>query len=462
MGLINISILKRNRTPIVWIVLSVICYWYFGYHLVRTAYAALLLLYVILFVCFYFLIKSYKTQLKPLAYIAFGFRALFILSIPNLSQDFYRFLWDGRMILEGLNPYLYTVESFISQGTFPVPQAQLLREGMGALNASHYTNYPPINQLCFVISNAWTSHSLLGSVFVMRLLLIAADFGTLHFGSKLLLHLKLPVHQIYWYLLNPFIIIELVGNLHFEGVMIFFLVWSLYLLYIKKWQWAAVVFALSISVKLMPLIFLPLFFQWFMKKSNVLKHLGKLSAFYAIIIGTTLLLFLPFYNAEFITNYSQTVALWFQNFEFNASLYYVARAIGYSFRGYNEIAIIGKVTPIIVILVTLAITFFRKNTPFIPLITAMLLVLSFYFFTSTTVHPWYVATLVILSVFTKYRYPLVWSFVIILSYLAYVNLNKADKSENLWVIALEYIFVYVAFILDIRKKKSNPTYLRIK
>ena len=85
-------------------------------------------------------------------YLAFAFRAVFILAIPNLSQDFYRFIWDGRMILEGINPYLNTVESFISRGVFPVSQAQELYDGMGTLNASHFTNYPPIKQLCFVLA----------------------------------------------------------------------------------------------------------------------------------------------------------------------------------------------------------------------------------------------------------------------------------------------------------------------
>ena len=180
----------------------------------------------------------------------------------------------------------------------------------------------------------------------------------------------------------------------------------------------------------------------------------KLIGFYAIVIIITLLLFAPFYSSEFINNYSKTVALWFQNFEFNGSLYYIAREIGYLSRGYNEIAIIGTVTPIIVILFVLIITFFRKNKTPVQLITAMLLVLSFYYFTATTVHPWYVATLLILSVFTKYKFPLVWSFVIILSYLAYINLNKADKSENLWVIALEYAFVYGVFIWEVFIKKA--------
>jgi hypothetical protein len=167
------------------------------------------------------------------------------------------------------------------------------------------------------------------------------------------------------------------------------------------------------------------------------------------------MMFVPFLSEAFFSNYAKTVGLWFQNFEFNASLYYIAREIGYSFRGYNEIAIIGKVTPVLVILFILIVTFFRKNKTMVELITAMLLVLSFYYFTATTVHPWYVATLLILSVFTKYKFPVVWSFVVILSYLAYINIDKADKSENLLVIAIEYIIVYGVFIWEVYFKKTN-------
>ncbi|WP_295982397.1 mannosyltransferase [uncultured Algibacter sp.] len=458
--LLNPTFLKLNKIPLLLVLLSFLFYGTFAYDLVRTDYTKLIILYSALFVLFYKLVQHFKSNTQFLTYLAFGFRAVFILAIPNLSQDFYRFIWDGRMILEGINPYLFTVESFISQGNFPVAEAQALRAGMGALNASHFTNYPPINQLCFTIAALFAGKSILGSVFVMRLLIIAADFGTLHFGKALLEKLNIPIYNIFWYILNPFIIIELTGNLHFEGVMIFFLVWSLYLLYIGKWQFAALVLALSISVKLIPLIFLPLFFQWFMKRNDKNKETStvlnftRLIVFYAIIIMTTLLLFVPFYSSEFIHNYSKTVALWFQNFEFNGSIYYIAREIGFLFRGYNEIAIIGTVTPILVILFVLIITFFRRNRTPIALITAMLLVLSFYYFTTTTVHPWYLATLLILSVFTKYKFPLVWSFVIILSYLAYVNLNKADKSENLWLITLEYAVVYGVFIWEVFIKKA--------
>ena len=452
--LVNKSFFLLNRIPILLAFTSALFYFSFAYDLERTDYKKLIMLYSGLFFLCYKLLQITKFNFKFLVVISVLFRLVFLFAIPNLSQDFFRFIWDGRMILEGLNPYISTPESFISIGEFPIEQAKELYVGMGALNGSHFTNYPPLNQLCFAIAGLFAGKSILGSAIVMRLLIITADIGTLYFGKKLLEKLNIPIHNIFWYILNPFIIIELTGNLHFESVMIFFLVWSLYLLHAGKWKYAAVVFALSVSVKLIPLIFLPLFYQWFMKNKEVSTtlNLTKLIAFYSIVVMVTVLLFIPFYADEFINNYAQSVALWFNNFEFNASIYYVVRELGYLFRGWNEIAVIGKIIPAIVILFVLIMTFFKKNKTTIELITGMLLVLSFYYFTSTTVHPWYIATLLILSVFTNYKFPLVWSFIIIISYLAYAN---SDHTENLWIIGLEYLVVYSVFIWEVFFKKER-------
>ncbi|MFY0713799.1 mannosyltransferase [Seonamhaeicola sp. NFXS20] len=450
---LNLSVLKTYKKTLLLVLISCVLYIAFAYSLERTQYLKLIGLYTALFVCFYWFLKTYKQHTQVLTVIAFLFRAIFILAIPNLSQDFYRFIWDGNMTILGLNPYLSTPEHQISQGLLSGFQNKMeLYVGMGKLNASHFTNYPPVNQFCFVLSNLIPGTSILSSVIGLRLIIIAADFGILYFGKKLLQILKQPVHTIFLYILNPFIIVELTGNLHFEGVMIFFLIWSLYLLVSGKWAWAAVVLALSISTKLIPLIFLPLFLQWFTSNTTSNKQgITKLILFYAIVGGVTLLLFAPFFSSQFISNYTETVALWFQNFEFNASLYYIAREIGYAFTGYNQIAVIGKIIPVVVVLFVLIISFFRKNKTPITLITAMLLVLSFYYFTATTVHPWYVATLLVLSVFTKYKFPLVWSFVIVLSYLAYIQTGNANKHENLIVIAIEYLIVYGVFFWDIYK-----------
>ncbi|WP_298782256.1 mannosyltransferase [uncultured Polaribacter sp.] len=449
------SFLSKNK-DILLISISTILYFFFAYFLERTEFNKLIILWFSLFVCFYWLIKKNTISFSTLVGVSILFRFIFLFATPNLSQDFYRFIWDGRMILEGLNPYLSLPETFIQQGLNPIAEASDLYNGMGEMNGSHYTNYPPINQLCFLIAAIFSSKNIFGSIIVLRLIIILADIGILYFGKKLLERLNLPIKNIFWYILNPFIIIEMTGNLHFEPVMLFFLIGGLYKLHQQKWILAAILIACSISVKLIPLLFLPLFFQWFVKKSNHkekwgLNFLGikKLISFYSIILTTIIILFLPFYSSELISNYSNSVGLWFRNFEFNASFYYIFREIGFLFRGYNEIAIIGKIMPILTIIFLLIITFFRKNKTETQLITAMLFGLSFYYFTATTVHPWYVATPIILSVFTKYKFPIIWSLVIILSYQAYSNL---PWKENLWFVAIEYFVVFAFLIYEIKNK----------
>lgn len=76
----------------------------------------------------------------------------------------------------------------------------------------------------------------------------------------------------------------------------------------------------------------------------------------------------------------------------------------------------------------------------------MLLGVSAYFFLSTTIHPWYIATPLMLSVFTRYRFALIWSFVVFFSYYAY---GSNGFQENLWIVGLEYLLVFGALSYEI-------------
>lgn len=429
--------------------LSFLLYFWFFYFQQRSEFITLFLVYTVLFAMFLRLIEHLKNNLKALAFIALIFRLLCLVSLPNLSQDFYRFIWDGRLMANGFNPYLYTPQSFIASFPDLISQSNRLLEGMGQLSAANFSNYPPIHQFIFLVS-AWLSpNSILGSVVVMRLIVMLADIGVFYVGVKLLKHLKLPVHSIFLYILNPFIIIELTGNLHFEGVMLFFLIVGIYLLIRQKWMGAALAFGASISVKLIPLLILPAFIRWFIKVKPHRDNIFKLIAFYSLIISLVIVSFLPFLNTDLVVNYSKTISLWFQSFEFNASIYYLARALGYYLSGYNQIAIIGKIIAIVVLIAVISISVFRKNHNSHTLLVTLLFAFSIYFFTATTVHPWYIATLLILGIFTGYKFPLLWTFTIMLSYLAYVT---SEVQESTLVLILQYLPVYVLFFWEVYKK----------
>ena len=459
--------LKSNKTILLLILAIGLFYWGFAFDLIRSDFIKLISLYGALFFLSYKLIQINKGRFWLLAGIGILFRLIFIGVLPNLSQDFYRFIWDGRLVFQGINPYLFTPESLLNNFSTAlevtkgatVNQAQELYAGMGNLNGSHFSNYPPINQLCFAIAALFSGKSILGSAIVFRTLIILADIGILYFGRKLLISIGKEPHQIFWYFLNPFIIIELTGNLHFEAVMLFFLVWALFLFQNKKWIGAAVLIGVSVSVKLIPLLFLPLFYQSFVNKEKTKKAFLKLIVFYLITFITVLITFLPYYSSPFVSNFSETIGLWFQNFEFNASIYYIIRWLGFKVVGWNIIATVGKILPLFVILFILFLTFFRKNKTTPQLITAMLFGISIYFLLSTTVHPWYIATPLLLSIFTKYKFPIVWSLVVMLSYSAY---GIEGFSENLVLVSLEYFIVIGFFIWEsfkLRKEFNIPSKL---
>ncbi|MDX1761243.1 MAG: mannosyltransferase [Christiangramia sp.] len=467
----DLKFFKLYKIPILLALSCVAFYFSFAYSLDRTDFIKLISLYGALCFLSYKLIKMLQADLRLLIGLAIIFRLVFLFALPNLSQDYFRFIWDGRLIAEGWNPYQYLPNELIELQTFSISQAKELINGMGSLSSGHYSNYPSLNQLIFAIAGWLSSSNILGSVIIFRIFIILADLGTLIFGRKLLNSLGLPEHQVFWYILNPFIIIEMTGNLHFESVMIFFLVLSLYLLHRGKWFLSAIILGLSISIKLLPLMFLPLLFRYFHgtatnfkqaiindknsypERSRRIDGIWKLISYYVICLTTVLVSFLPFYSTEVFANFMASVGLWFGKFEFNASFYYLVRWIGFEIKGYNIIETAGKVLPIITILIILSLSFFRRYQNTRQLITNMLFAVTAYLFLSTTVHPWYLAIPLILSVFTELKYVLVWSVVVMLSYYAYSN---PEFHENYWLITLEYLVVFVFLAIELFRKEDDP------
>jgi len=423
--------------------LSLLIYAEWAYDLARFEHSKLLALYTLLFGGYYLILKHTNTKERHLTYLAIGFRLVFLVAIPNLSQDFYRFIWDGRLLLAGLNPYLYTPNGLVYSQPDLFPQMKLLFEGMGALSAGHFSNYPPIHQLPFVIAAMLSKHSILGSVIMLRLILIGADLGILFFGKKLLKTLQLPTKKIYWFILNPLVIIELTGNLHFEGLMLFFFVMALYFIHSKKWHLAALTMALSIAVKLVPILTLPLFLNKLGWKKSI--------RFYITIGALFLLFFWLFLDGDFIKNYSTTIGLWFSKFEFNASFYYFLK---WGLETTSNLELIHSMGIVMVSFLALLTCYLllKNKSKTTELILMILWVLSGYYFISTTVHPWYIISLLLLSTFTNYKFVRLWSFTLIFSYFAY---NQSSVNENGLILCVEYIPVLSVLAWELYKKLKH-------
>jgi alpha-1,6-mannosyltransferase len=413
-----------------------------GYFTPRQAFGQLFGLYSALFIVYFLLVKYIKDS-RVILITAIFFRLLLLFSIPALSDDFYRFVWDGRLLLNDINPYTILPSDFIQTPDF---QRVIIDKSIFTkLNSpNYYTVYPPLNQLIFVVSAWFSQGSLFGNIISLRVFILLAEIGTLFLlltpafkKERTTINTKLAL-----YAFNPLIILELTGNLHFEAVVIFFLLLA-YQFRKKSIVFSSLFFACAVSTKMLPLIFIPL----------IIKFLGiKKGIFYAFLVGIfTLVLFVPFLDKMLIEKLFSSVNLYFQKFEFNASIYYLIRAIGFQFTGYNIIGTAGKILALLTFSGVFLISWKSKN-----FILGALAILTLYFSVATTVHPWYAANLVAIAVFTQFRYPIVWSYTIFLSYATYqTNLYQ----ENLWLVALEYLLVLGVMIYEIYNRRvKKPSY----
>ncbi len=363
-------------------------------------------------------------------------RFILCFSFPNLSDDVYRFIWDGQLIHEQINPYTVLPSQLPTQ---TISNQKQLFELLNSPN--YYTVYPPLSQLVFYIST-FVKGNLFLSALIMKLFLLACEIGSLLSMKKLLEHLNLSKNRIFIYALNPLIIIELIGNLHFEAMSVFFLLLTLLLVNHRSLGKSAMALSLGVSAKLLPLMFTPFIFKYF----------GKSYKFLIFLSLFLLLAFSPIWWGFQFLNFGQSLDLYFGKFEFNGSIYYVLRYLGQLLSGYNLIRFIGPAMALFLLGIMLKFYLKQKESNLLQLIHLCFFSICAYYFLSTTIHPWYLAIPLALSVFTNFRITVVWSGLI---FLTYVNYSYEQYNENLWFVALEYLLVWGILFYEWVIKKGD-------
>ena len=239
--------------------------------------------------------------------LALAFRLAVCWLPPTLSDDAYRYVWDGLVQAEGHNPYLHAPDSPDLEALHDEP---LYEE----LNSQRlHTVYPPVSQLVFRIGAVFYDRGWSVSWFVIKGIL-----ALLEFGAVLVLARMLSPRQLLLYAWNPAVALVGAGQGHSEAAMALFLALALYALRKDQGVRASVWLACAGGVKLYPFLLLPFLWRRFGWKSV------------AASLGMALLPALPFLHVgitDIMQNMGSSLHLYVRLFEFNAGLYYCLKYV---------------------------------------------------------------------------------------------------------------------------------------
>jgi alpha-1,6-mannosyltransferase len=425
----------------------ILCSFYFliGYYIERHNTLWLLLSYSIMFASYLYVFRK-NEQVEFWVLMGIVFRFILVFSIPALSDDFYRFIWDGRLLAAGVHPFAHIPSYYIANDIAITGIDTALYDHLNS--KEYFTIYPPVTQFIFWFSVKFAGGSIFKSIVIMKMIIVGCEVGSLILIIKLLERFNLPLRNVILYALNPLVIIELTGNIHFEAVMIFFLLLSIWMLVTQQLVVSAIAMGVAVGVKLLPLIFLPLLLLWQGFKKSII--------FYFVTAITLVVLFTPLHDIVILDGFKNSLGYYFQKFEFNASVYYMVREWGFMYYGYNIIQTVGWKLGLIATFLILLIAFIRykKDQAFeLTFIQKAMWCLLIYFVFTTTLHPWYITTLLVLSVFTSYRFITLWSGLIFLTYWGY---SVSGYNENMIIIFAEYILVfgYLGYELWTKRKTT--------
>ena len=223
----------------------------------RTDFYLFITCFTLSFISYFFLLKK---KLQPDFKLGLVVRMALLFGLPTLSDDFYRFYWDGLLMVKGINPYDYLPENI----PYQFEEKSVLLAQMNS--PQYYSPYTPVLQLLFAFC-AWVGGSLFGFLIVFRLFILLAEILIFFMLKKLITQSwKL---NIWW--LNPLVILEFTANLHQEIFVVLGITGFFYFQY-KKEYLSVSAYVLAVLTKLIPLIYLPAFFRVFSFKVLLLSQ----------------------------------------------------------------------------------------------------------------------------------------------------------------------------------------------
>lgn len=187
--------------------------------------------------------------IKLIILFAILFRLIMLFSPPSLSDDVYRYAWEGSIQIEGFNPYQVA------------PQSERLRNYRNAIwekvnNKDVPAIYPPFMQLF----NALTFF-LFRSVWGFKLVFVALDLWVLRILFLLLQANQKNPLQVIVYAWNPLVVVEIAGSGHHDVLVVALVLQSLWFYQRNLTYRSLCSLGASLLCKWYPLVTVPLYLR---------------------------------------------------------------------------------------------------------------------------------------------------------------------------------------------------------
>lgn len=194
-------------------------------------------------------IRARSSNSTLLVIIAFGivFRLSILFAPPYLSDDIYRYVWDGRVQAAGINPYRYIPAA---------PELAHLRDDAiyPKINRKDWahTIYPPVAQVVFFLTTRISE-----SVTWMKATMLLFELVTFWAVAQLLALLGRPRQLLLMYAWHPLVIWEFAGSGHVDAISIAFIALAFLAWQRKSDLGAGFTLACATLVKLFPVVLVP-------------------------------------------------------------------------------------------------------------------------------------------------------------------------------------------------------------
>lgn len=175
-------------------------------------------------------------------------RLALLATVPSLSDDVFRYVWDGKVAAAGIDPYRYPPAAMEL-----MPLRDSLWNGINAKTT--VTPYPPLAEGLFSLVYRLAPNSLTA----MQAMAVFFDLGVIVLLLLILTKLRMDAFRVLIYAWNPLVIVQFAHSGHFDAVMIVPLLGAIYLLAFGKRTGSGILLGISTLVKVVPAVFAPIF-----------------------------------------------------------------------------------------------------------------------------------------------------------------------------------------------------------